>query len=569
MGNYLSDSLKKGSELWQAVRLIRSDNWQNVMTGFGTTRDKTTYGRFYGKRRITDTELSNLYHQSDVAKRAIALKPQEMVRQGWAVGIEDDEGDIATALVKKLREIGAATHIRDAMIWARLYGGSGIIIGADDGFEAELPLNETSITAVNFLHVIDRRHMMPEAPIEDTMDPNFGKPEFYRINPTDGRGGFRIHHSRLILFGGAHTDPEERQRLGGWDHSVIEAMYDTLRQFASVWQASEQLMSDASQAVFKIQGLMSMIAGGQKEDLQTRMQLVDMSRSVARALLLDADGGEEFTRQSSSFTDASVMLDKFMMRLAAATDIPVTILMGRSPAGQNATGDADFRWFYDNVRTAQENDLRPCLERLIEIIFASREGPTGGNVPAEWELRFNPLWQMTPAEQAELQNKQADTDTKYIQSGVLLPEEAALSRFKTEGWSSDTQIDRDLRDQMLNAPEESELEEPAPEPEEDEVVLGPADAAVVLTVNEARAAQGLAPWPNTEEGAMTVLEFKKLKEKGPEGPEEEETSELPIPPMMVPNNEEEAEPSEESCDDAAATESGSLVDVESDDEETE
>lgn len=262
-----------------------------------------------------------------------------------------------------------------------------------------------------------------------------------------------------------------------------------------------------------------MIAGGQKDVLQTRMQLVDMSRSVARALLLDADGGEEFSREPTSFTDAQAMLDKFMLRLASAAEVPVTILMGQSPAGMNATGESDFRWFYDTIATAQENDLKPKIERLVRIVMLVKDGPTRGAEP-DWSIKFAPLWQPTPVEQADLEKKHAEKDKIYIDAGVLLPEEVAMSRFRSDGWSPDTQIDRDTRETMLEI-EKSFADVPQTEETTTvtnveatggSVVLAPTDIAIVVTVNEARASQGLPPWPDAEEGRLTVAEFKARKE---------------------------------------------------------
>ena len=45
MGNYLSRVMQKGAAIGQAIRLVQ-DNWQNVFTGLGTSRDKTQFGRF-------------------------------------------------------------------------------------------------------------------------------------------------------------------------------------------------------------------------------------------------------------------------------------------------------------------------------------------------------------------------------------------------------------------------------------------------------------------------------------------------------------------------------------------
>jgi len=523
--NYLSKTIAKGEAVWSALKLVQ-DNWQNVFTGLGTARDKTVFGSFVRLQEITENELTALYHQNDTARKVVALKPQEMMRQGFAVNIEDDTDDKASDLGQSLRDLEAGVKVRDAMIWGRLYGGAAVIIGADDSGEAAEPLNMDRIATVRFLHVVDKRYLMPESYFDDPLnDKHYGEPATYRVVTRRGASNFVVHRSRLLLFGGAHTSDEERDKLGSWDHSVIVPMYDVLRMFDSVWKSAEHLMSDASQAVFKIQGLMSMIAGGQKEALQTRMQLVDMSRSVARALLLDADGGEDFSRQPSSFTDAQSMLDKFMMRLSSAVDIPVTILMGRSPAGQNATGESDFRWFYDTVRTSQENELKPQLETLVRIMLRAKDSPTGGKEPDVWSIQFAPLWQNTPSEQANLEKTTAEKDKIYIDAGVVLPEEIATSRFKPDGWSAETSIDADARKGMLEAEATLPTDPKDPdadvedEPVEDEpettggnVVLAPTDIAVVVTVNEARASQGLPDWPDAAEGKLTVAEFKARKE---------------------------------------------------------
>ena len=210
----------------------------------------------------------------------------------------------------------------------------------------------------------------------------------------------------------------------------------------------------------------------------------------------------------------------------------------------------------------------------MELLFLSKEGPTGGKIPEIWDLRFAPLWQMTEAESAELRNKQADTDVKYLQAGVVLPEEIGLSRFRPEGWSAETQIDREARESLLEDVEESLEGDPAaaetegqedPSPAEEKasggkVVLAPTDIAIVVTVNEARASQGLSPWPNKEEGQLTVAEFKARKEaegtevgaaEGEAAAEEiSPTPETPTPPPFVnlpetPEDGQETEPETE------------------------
>ncbi len=263
----------------------------------------------------------------------------------------------------------------------------------------------------------------------------------------------------MIQFLGTRTSARERQRNGGWPHSVLQRAHVILRNSSSNWQSVSHLMSDASQAVFKIKGLMRMIASGETATLQTRMQTVDMSRSVARAIAIDADS-EAFERVATSFAGIGDIIEKDEMRIASAARVPVTILMGRSPGGLNSTGESDTRGFYDRVRTAQINKLQPKIEHLIRLIFKAADGPTNGQEPERWSIKFKPLWQTTPEEEAGVRKTTSETDKNYVDSGVLLPEEVAIARFRPEGYSTELAIDLEERKAMLESETADRLEKP-------------------------------------------------------------------------------------------------------------
>ena len=186
-------------------------------------------------------------------------------------------------------------------------------------------------------------------------------------------------------------------------------------------------MTDAAQGVFKLKGLHSAVASNRSEELLKRMELVDMSRSISRSILLDAED-EEFRRDSYGFAGIPEVLEKMMLRLAAAARLPVSLLMGQAPAGMNATGESDTRFFYDQVRAEQEA-IKPKIERLIKVKF--------GDESAKVNIDFPALWQMTDREKAELRHMDAETDRIYLQEGVLLPEEVAIKRFRSGDFTID------------------------------------------------------------------------------------------------------------------------------------
>jgi hypothetical protein len=232
---------------------------------------------------------------------------------------------------------------------------------------------------------------------------------------------------------------------------VLQRVYAEIQATRGAFAASGVLLQEASQGVLKIKDLMSMMASDTDDTMKRRLELMDQGRSVARALLLDADG-ESFERvEVGSLTGVTEVMDRMINMVAAVSGIPVTVLMGQAPAGLNATGESDIRSWYDEVGSEREQTLRPQMQRLLRLVLLSQEGPTRGREPDGWKIVFPSLWQMTPAEEADLRQKQATTDGVYIDKQVLTPEEVATSRFRREGWSSDTSIDLDARQAAMEA----------------------------------------------------------------------------------------------------------------------
>lgn len=480
----------------------RSDAWENPLTGVGTRdRDKAQAMHFRRPFDITFDwlTLQSLYHFDPLCRRIVDTWPKHMFRNGWDISTtgpvvkkkdRKPEWDamtqdalpmpgpapkavprvgagIAKPLAKKAVASGSeqfATVLSDieeeverlrlienfyqASTWGRLYGGAILIVGANDGAtDLSLPLDEENIRSIDYLTVVDRRYVTTTTYYADYQAPNYGEPEVYRVYRTisdakdpNSKSMFDIHESRVIRFEGESVDTIERQRLGGWSHSVLQAPYEEVKRFMQTFQSASHLLTDASQGVYKLKGLMQQLATKNGQTLLfARMQMMDMARSVARSLLIDADG-EEFSRIQTSFAGIPDLLDRFMQILSMVTGIPVTILMGRSAAGMNATGDSDFRAFYGEVAAEQANSLKPKLKRAYKLLMLAREGPTDGK-----EMRivfdFRPLWNPTDKERADTNYVQAQADALIVTNQIASPEEVAVSRFRNGRLNLNTVID--------------------------------------------------------------------------------------------------------------------------------
>lgn len=415
----------------------RMDNWINTVTGLGyALRDKVRGWELEAMDTLADTTLERLFRADPMARKVCAKLPEAALRPGFDVLVEDDK-DLGQRVLARADDLDAASKLQTGFTWGRVFGGAVAVIGADDGRPPDQPLDLGNIKSIDWIDVLDRREIEPDNPRLHSRRVEAAE-HFKYVDPLDRRAafGFRVHRSRMLFFPGAETTREQKNRNNGWDDSVLQSVYDALRSFQNNVKSATHLVSDASQGVFKISGLQRIMSAGGKAAIKDRIAMLDEARSVARALILDADNGEEFERRSTSFAGLADMIDRTMLYVASAADMPVTVLFGRQPAGLNATGDNDTRAWYDAVDGWRKNTARRPLEYLVRVLIAA-EGQDPEAV--DWSIKFRPLWQMTIKEELEARKTQSEVDKAYLDAGVLDTDQVAESRFTSEGFSFETQ----------------------------------------------------------------------------------------------------------------------------------
>lgn len=451
----------------KAKPVVTSDGWVNVLTGIGDTmRDKRESTKI-GLRTISYDALMALYRSSDLAGRIVDLPAEEMTREGFDVRVEGDE-ESAELIGAAMDDLDVGCVLLQALKWKRLFGGAAILVGANDGStDLSLPLNEEKIQSIDFLTVFDAWEARVLSYYENPATKEFGQPEFYQLAPHAVTQGIsilqKVHASRVIRFSGPLASRRQLRMpssgIGqGWGDSVLLRVSELLRDYDTSWQGISALMQDFAQTVYKIQGLAQALLSEKGEGaIKRRMASIDMSRSVIKAVLLDKDG-EDFERKSTVLSGVPETMDKFAIRLAAAAQMPATVLFGQSPAGLGATGASDIRFFYDSIRAQQTRDLKPALCRLACLLMKAKNGPTGGVEPEEWNIQFRSLWQLTDSEKADVREKMSRVDQAYLNMGVLSTLDIAESRFGGDEYSLETQVDTDaLEERDAVAAEQTDL----------------------------------------------------------------------------------------------------------------
>lgn len=388
---------------------IRSDGpYENVFLNVGTKGDRTAYTRAGAPRTLSNTELENLYTGDGFARRVIDLPAEEMVRAGFELeGIDDDE-----AVRAELEGIQVLPRMAEALKWADLYGGALVVMLVDDGGELITPLVEERVRSVEQLRVYDRWQVSRYQKYMDPNDKRFGKTEFYHVSPIDGTP-YLVHESRCLVFDGVLVPARIREQSDGWGGSKLQQCYDQLIRFGMSHIWGNALMERAQQAVHGIPNLTDLLRQPGGEDLvKKRIHLVDASRSINNTVVIDSQ--ETYDLKATSLTGVADLVDRFGLALSAVADMPESLLFGRPQAGLNASGKNDLENWYAKIGQHQQNKLLPQLDRLVALQLRAM-----GKYKDDYLIKFCPLYVPSRKDQAETENKEAQTAQLYHAMGAL------------------------------------------------------------------------------------------------------------------------------------------------------
>lgn len=416
-----------------AVSLFRKDTWENLWVGLGFRKDKTKKTTFGTYPFLDDQMLSDMWLGDGLGKKICSVVADDMTKN-W-ITISEDPDEI---IMKELKRLKAKSTINLALKWMRLFRGSLIVMGINDGGELEEPVNQKSIRSIDWLKVFSA----PRVPIseaildKDPKSPNFGEVKIFKVNKKYG-DDFKVHSSRCLIFKGEPAPDNLGNRLkvdnDYWGVSILQSIWTQMSNYGGANQAIGHLLFEAVIGKYKMDNLAQIISEESWDKLFNRMDAIDRCKSVINGVLLGE--GEEYTRDALNFAGIPEIKQGFMMDLAGAAEIPATRLFGRSAEGMNATGKGDREDYYDMITSRQGSQLEDPLQYLVSLIGEYK------NI-RNLQIGFNPVWIPTHQEMIEMRNKQAQTDSTYINDEVLSPDEVRESRF-AGGYSFDTVVDEE------------------------------------------------------------------------------------------------------------------------------
>lgn len=473
-----------------AVRPHREDGYVNLLNKYGTKQDNSEAYKFEREPVIPDMQLTGLYEGNGLFSKIIDTPAEEALKHGFDLNLKSDELNafVEDALDDLEWEEKAATAIK----WARLYGGALIVMLIDDGRGLEEPVDWEHIRSIDELRVYERSIVQPDYASLYQQDyggkgignrvSKFGQPEYYYVSSI--YGSFKVHESRCLVFrNGVLPEQTSNATYLFWGMPEYVRIRRALRETVTAHTDSVKLLERSVQAIYSMKGLASLLTTDDGENqVLKRLQLVDTSRGLLNSIAIDSEG-EQYDFKTFQFSGVKDVIDATCNMLSALTNIPQTILFGRSPAGMNATGDSDFESYYNFVEKIQRLMLKRNLRTLLDVVF--RAGIASGDVTEEpdYKLEFNPLWSLSDTEQATVDQTKAQTALVKAQTAQAYVDMQALDP---------TEVRR-----RLASDEEFDVEDIISEDDEDDLVqslLGTAPSAMSdVEAAQKNLEQGQAP----------------------------------------------------------------------------
>lgn len=385
----------------KADRRLNMDSYQNVFMNVGNAGDRSAYSRIKFGKLLGKVTLDSVYLGDGLGRRIIDIVADEMFRSGFSVDGASNEPEIHS----RWDELNLTQQFTDAVAWARLYGGSMMLFGVNDGGDLESPMSEGEL---EFVRVYDRYQVQPHLRNIDTANAQYGEVEVYQITPFTGEP-YYVHASRCHIFDGERLPNQIRHQNQGWGASCLQGLYDAMIDFGMSHKHATSLLERKQQAVWKYKGLSQLCQDDEGSAMaRKRINMVDMTRSINNMIGIDADD-EDYVLMQGDLDGVVDVQDRKKQLICALTGIPESVLFGTRPSGMNSDDSQVPEAWKQLIGRKQKDEARPAVEKAVSLLTSD----------PIWTIKFNPLSVPSGKEQAETDQAQSTADNIYVDAGAI------------------------------------------------------------------------------------------------------------------------------------------------------
>lgn len=230
--------------------------------------------------------------------------------------------------------------------------------------------------------------------------------------------GKEVHASRLLTI---ITRPLPDMLKPAYNFSGM-SLSQLAEPYVNNWLRTRQAVSDLINnfSITALKTNMGQMLQGDCDgtDILSRADFFTLTRANRGLMLLD-NNEEELVQLNTPLSGLHELQAQAQEHQCSVTRIPAMILTGISPTGMNASSEGEIRSFYDWLSSQQESFWYHPLEICIQILQLHLWGEIDETITFE----FNPLWQVSALDAANIRVANANADAVYLDRSVVSPEE--------------------------------------------------------------------------------------------------------------------------------------------------
>lgn len=386
--------------------------------------------------RLNDEVCENIFTSSWVGKRIVELPVQRALKNGLIFECENKQTE--NEVWRLYHELGIENMIIDAQVSADIYGSSVMILKD----KSQNPLEKA-------LKYKNLKPILTEYPFYSVMPKNASPYEAGTITATNPT--LTVNESHCAIFTGAKVPTRIAPQYKFFGMSIYQSLWSALINDASIMTAVANITYRSSIRHYKLKGLKELVMSNRQDLALERMGVLDASADIFGSVVMDSE--DEMQIVSQSIAGLADIDKRSGERLAAASGIPATLLLGKSPDGQNSTGEGDDDNFIIFIENYQKK-MMPALNRIFAALNSLANGDNN------WKIKFK-----TP--DAVDFNKKPEFDGKILANAMMMINELQLPQEVVERYMLEnniiTQDEKKLIKQQtlefdeIDAPENNEI----------------------------------------------------------------------------------------------------------------
>lgn len=351
--------------------------------------------------------LSEAYAEYGLVQTLCEQPVDDAFRSGFDIQTNELEDKEKTKLLRFVEERRIIDEIKQAVVWARLFGGGGLVIMVDQDPKKEFDISKVHEGSPLEFKAADMWELYKD-------QTNIWNPwETDKTELLYNYYGVRLNRTRVLPICGKVAPSFIKPRLRGWGMSELERVVRSINSYLKNQDLIFELLDEAKIDVYQLNGFnTAMLTANGTKVAERRVQVSNSLKSYLNALILDTN--DKYEQKQLSFSGLSDILTQIRQGVASELKMPMTKLFGVSAAGFNS-GEDDI----ENYNSMIESEIRSKVKYLVVDVLKICCQYLFGKIPEDISIKFNSLRILSAEQEENMKNSQFNRLMQAYANGLV------------------------------------------------------------------------------------------------------------------------------------------------------